>query len=210
MFPKFSEPLVAIFVFPVNAFFPPKSDNTNLHCDNRNLHCNNTKLHCLGLIALLSANQSCEIFSCILLAWKKTYMLPVTNCRKQRFCKFNPHWIHVIKYNFLHFEGISSKCLKCICDVESNCNTNVQCGDNGRSCGPYQIQKGYWSDAGSYGTDYRSCVATISCSENTVKGMSCKPNVVFNHIYSKRKEGRTHRVKCIEDWKHLFPVVDNI
>ena len=59
MFPKFCRALAATFGFPVKVFPPPKCDNTNLHCDN-------AELHCLGLISLLSTNQNCEIFSCIL------------------------------------------------------------------------------------------------------------------------------------------------
>ena len=46
--------------FSREEFSLPKCDNTNVHYDN-------TILHCLGLVALLSANQNCEMFSCILL-----------------------------------------------------------------------------------------------------------------------------------------------
>ena len=80
MFPEFAEPWPPYLFFPVKVFSRQNvitqictviteicTDNTNLHCDNTNLHCDNTKLHCLGLTALLSANQNCEIFSCILL-----------------------------------------------------------------------------------------------------------------------------------------------
>ena len=46
---------------PVKVFF----QLTEICTDNTNfiLHCDKTKLHCLGLIALLSANQNCNIFS---------------------------------------------------------------------------------------------------------------------------------------------------
>lgn len=48
---------------------------------------------------------------------------------------------------------------------------NIHCGDNGISCGPYQIQYGYWSDAGRIRNDWRSCVDDFRCSEATVRGI---------------------------------------
>ncbi|XP_046861210.1 lysozyme 3-like [Xenia sp. Carnegie-2017] len=64
---------------------------------------------------------------------------------------------------------VSSTCLRCICNVESGCRTSVRCGDNGRSCGPYQIQYGYWTDASSPGRGYRQCVDTFFCAETTIQ-----------------------------------------
>lgn len=65
---------------------------------------------------------------------------------------------------------ISPRCLQCICEVESGCTENILCGDNGRSCGPYQIMRTYWSDAGSPGNGYRCCVSEMACAEQTVRG----------------------------------------
>ena len=59
MFTDFPEP-GPLYVFSREEISSPKYDNTNVHYDN-------TILHCLGLIALLSVNQNCEMFSCILL-----------------------------------------------------------------------------------------------------------------------------------------------
>ena len=58
-------------------------------------------------------------------------------------------------------QAISRACLECICHVESGCDENIHCGDNGISCGPYQIQYGYWTDAGSPAGNWRDCVGTF-------------------------------------------------
>mgnify|MGYP002804149502 FL=1 len=70
--------------------------------------------------------------------------------------------------NALSLEGISSKCLSCICHVESGC-AHVPCSDGGASCGPYQIRFAYWIDGGCQGGKWRGCVETFGCAENTIK-----------------------------------------
>jgi len=67
--------------------------------------------------------------------------------------------------------GFTDKCMKCICQVESNCNPNIGCiMDVGSlSCGAYQIKEAYWIDCGRPGTGWQSCTSTLSCSETCVK-----------------------------------------
>jgi len=61
--------------------------------------------------------------------------------------------------------------MKCICQVESNCNANIGCiMDVGSlSCGAYQIKDAYWQDCGRPGSGWQACANTLSCSETCVK-----------------------------------------
>lgn len=67
--------------------------------------------------------------------------------------------------------GFTDKCMKCICQVESNCNPNIGCrwDVNSDSCGPYQIKEAYWIDCGRPGSDWRSCANNMQCAEGCVK-----------------------------------------
>ena len=72
-------------------------------------------------------------------------------------------------------------CLLCICKVESSgCKEDIECGDGGASCGPYQIQYNYWDEDGRHGTDYLSCVKKFSCAEKTVRGIWYKWQFISN------------------------------
>jgi len=65
----------------------------------------------------------------------------------------------------------TDRCMKCICQVESNCNANIGCVmDVGSlSCGAYQIKDPYWQDCGRPGTGWQACANTLACSETCVK-----------------------------------------
>lgn len=67
--------------------------------------------------------------------------------------------------------AFTDKCMKCICQVESNCNANIGCrwDVNSDSCGPYQIKEPYWIDCGRPGSDWRSCANNMACAEQCVK-----------------------------------------
>lgn len=66
---------------------------------------------------------------------------------------------------------VSPRCLNCICQVESNCNSNVGCvQDQGSlSCGPYQIKEPYYIDCGRPGNDWMSCANDKSCAEGCIQ-----------------------------------------
>ncbi|XP_033116743.1 lysozyme 1-like [Anneissia japonica] len=72
---------------------------------------------------------------------------------------------------------VSPNCLKCICRVESNCRIprplcHVYRGYD--TCGPYNINKKYWTEARSrgrqLGTDWITCTIEMGCSERAVQG----------------------------------------
>jgi len=67
--------------------------------------------------------------------------------------------------------AFTDKCMKCICQIESNCNANIGCiMDVGSlSCGAYQIKEPYWIDCGRPGSGWQSCANTLSCAETCVK-----------------------------------------
>jgi len=71
----------------------------------------------------------------------------------------------------LKLAGFTDKCMKCICQVESNCNANIGCVmDVGSlSCGAYQIKNPYWIDCGSPGGGWQTCANQLSCSETCVR-----------------------------------------
>ncbi|XP_064117367.1 lysozyme-like isoform X2 [Macrobrachium nipponense] len=84
------------------------------------------------------------------------------------------------------------KCLRCICEASSGCNTNVGCsrpyyGDY--SCGPFGISWRYWADAGSpkQGRDLEH-QNSESDFENCVEDPFCAIRTVENYI-KKFKEG---------------------
>ncbi|XP_041453503.1 lysozyme-like [Lytechinus variegatus] len=72
---------------------------------------------------------------------------------------------------------VPDDCLACICIVESSgCqmpNPICEYDVGSLSCGPYQIKKGYWTDAtrsgGSLMGSWRECTASFECSEKTVQ-----------------------------------------
>merc|ERR1712138_204196 len=68
------------------------------------------------------------------------------------------------------YAAMTSKCLSCICEVESNCNENVGCVPDPvtLSCGPYQIKEAYWIDCGRPGGSYQACANSKSCSEQCI------------------------------------------
>nr|AJQ21515.1 I-type lysozyme [Mytilus galloprovincialis] len=67
--------------------------------------------------------------------------------------------------------GISDTCLGCICDVESNCDKEIGCADDGGSdsCGPFQIKKVYWIDCNSPGDSYEECTKDYACAKGCVQ-----------------------------------------
>lgn len=61
-------------------------------------------------------------------------------------------------------------CLRCICQVESNCqNAPCRWDVNSLSCGWYQIKEVYWKDCGSPGTSFTACAADKVCAEGCVR-----------------------------------------
>ncbi|XP_071944180.1 lysozyme-like [Antedon mediterranea] len=72
---------------------------------------------------------------------------------------------------------VTEDCMKCICQVESNCAIpNPVCKNDvgSLSCGPYQIKENYYEDAQregeNLGPDWKSCTKTFECSERCVQG----------------------------------------
>ncbi|RNA33333.1 lysozyme [Brachionus plicatilis] len=66
--------------------------------------------------------------------------------------------------------GQDAACLKCICNVESNCRPLSCAMDGGSlSCGYYQIKEVYWIDCGRPGGSLTACSLDKTCSENCVK-----------------------------------------
>ena len=65
---------------------------------------------------------------------------------------------------------IDSRCLGCICQVESGCSPKKCAWDvNSISCGYYQLKKVYWVDCKSPGESFESCAASKACSEKCVR-----------------------------------------
>ncbi|XP_052692118.1 lysozyme-like [Crassostrea angulata] len=72
---------------------------------------------------------------------------------------------------FVYCEGtISSRCLRCICEVESGCKA-IGCNwdVNSESCGYYQIKQNYWIDCKRPGSSLSWCGDNSTCSTNCVK-----------------------------------------
>ena len=72
------------------------------------------------------------------------------------------------------YAAVDSKCMNCICQVESNCNENIGCrwDVNSYSCGPYQIKEVYYIDCSIYGgvgSDWKTCANKKDCSEQCVQ-----------------------------------------
>ncbi|XP_064603168.1 lysozyme-like [Liolophura sinensis] len=66
--------------------------------------------------------------------------------------------------------AISSSCLACICEVESNCRALSCRMDVGSlSCGYYQIKSAYYSDCHSPGSGWQSCSSSKSCADQCVR-----------------------------------------
>lgn len=66
--------------------------------------------------------------------------------------------------------GIDSRCLACICQVESDCSPKKCAWDvNSLSCGYYQLKKVYWIDCKSPGESFESCAASKTCSEKCIR-----------------------------------------
>lgn len=67
--------------------------------------------------------------------------------------------------------AFTNKCMKCICQIESNCNANIGCiMDVGSlSCGAYQIKEPYWIDCGRPGSGWQPCANDLGCAETCVK-----------------------------------------
>jgi hypothetical protein len=65
----------------------------------------------------------------------------------------------------------TDRCMKCICQVESNCNPNIGCVWDvySDSCGAYQIKEEYWIDCGRPPPNWRSCANNLACAETCVK-----------------------------------------
>lgn len=66
--------------------------------------------------------------------------------------------------------GQDSRCLQCICQIESNCQ-NLPCkwDVNSLSCGWYQIKEVYWIDCGKPGGSWTACASDKTCSETCVR-----------------------------------------
>ncbi|XP_064601243.1 LOW QUALITY PROTEIN: lysozyme 3-like [Liolophura sinensis] len=67
---------------------------------------------------------------------------------------------------------LASKCLMCICQVESNykdvgCTFDV----NSLSCGYYQIKNPYYTDCGKPGSGkcWKPCASNLACAETCVR-----------------------------------------
>lgn len=66
--------------------------------------------------------------------------------------------------------GVDSRCLTCICQVESDCSPKECAWDvNSISCGYYQLKKVYWIDCKSPGESFESCAASKACSETCIQ-----------------------------------------
>ncbi len=85
--------------------------------------------------------------------------------------------VYLIGYSGAYQPGpVPSSCLNCICNLESNCITpSPLCHPDPvrESCGLYQIQQPYFTDAQPYaniGNDFQSCAGGRACSEKAVQG----------------------------------------
>ena len=73
---------------------------------------------------------------------------------------------------------LTDDCLRCICLASSECDPAVRCHSVGPIdyyCGPYQVSRRYWYEAGSPNKnpdnpfDFEDCVNDIYCAIRTVK-----------------------------------------
>lgn len=72
-------------------------------------------------------------------------------------------------------QDMSKECMECICDASSGCDLRNTCpldNENNRhlqqTCGPYQIDRNYWSVAGRLGRSFESCANEKPCAEESV------------------------------------------
>ncbi|KAI1287533.1 Lysozyme [Halotydeus destructor] len=77
-------------------------------------------------------------------------------------------------------EPVTRKCLKCLCDSNTNCDLNIKCILN-EFCGPYLISEKYWTEAGRPGPDYKGCAFNRTCAEETVNRYMVKNAVDCNN-----------------------------
>ena len=77
----------------------------------------------------------------------------------------------VASIGLISAQTIDDACLRCICNVESNCNVNIGCRFDvySDSCGPYQIKEAYWIDCGSPGGSWRTCANDKACADTCVR-----------------------------------------
>ncbi|XP_015789674.1 lysozyme 2-like [Tetranychus urticae] len=83
-------------------------------------------------------------------------------------------WFHV---SIGDPHALDDDCLKCICSASSECDDQVRCHTEGQDdyfCGPFQVSRNYWFEAGSPGydasnpMDFENCVNNIYCAIQTV------------------------------------------
>ena len=68
------------------------------------------------------------------------------------------------------YAAIDSKCLDCICKIESGCRPLACAWDvNSNSCGYFQLKEVYWIDCGKPGGSLTACAQNKACSEGCVK-----------------------------------------
>lgn len=72
---------------------------------------------------------------------------------------------------------LDQRCLGCICQAISDCNTNAKC--DGSTCGLFRITWAYWADSGKPTQDgqgpedqdaYPNCVNEPYCAARSVQG----------------------------------------
>lgn len=81
--------------------------------------------------------------------------------------------------------NIDDKCLKCICQIESNCRNEPCRMDGGSlSCGYYQIKEAYWIDCGRPGGSWQACAASLSCSEQCVRAYMNRYGTYCTGLYN--------------------------
>ena len=89
---------------------------------------------------------------------------------------------------------IDSRCLECICKVESRCSPKPCAWDvNSLSCGYYQLKQDYYTDCGSPGQSWRTCAADKACSESCIRA--------YMNRYARRCTG--NREPTCEDYARI-------
>ncbi|XP_039280368.1 uncharacterized protein LOC111058614 [Nilaparvata lugens] len=100
----------------------------------------------------------------------------------------------------LHLSNLSPVCLRCICHASSNCNMTIGC--YGGRCGPLQISRQYWKDAGRYvlpEDNPNRDGAFLDCAEDH----SCATQILKHYIIAHGKDCNHDGITDCDDYAML-------
>lgn len=80
------------------------------------------------------------------MSWPNDFIVPTTVVNRYYFTDINIFMVSAV--GAVYVSNLTPICLRCLCHAASGCNLTLGCVDG--FCGPFQLNRAYWRDAGGF------------------------------------------------------------